>query len=133
MGSNNNSTSYCISLQDVEKASQRIQDIAHRTPVLTSQSLIPSFPNSHDDGKKYFFKVEAMQKTGSFKFRGALNAIKTELESFDGDSIGFSVNAGLGIQWMEGGPSGSLGLSYSSSDNGTDTFGINGKITFPLQ
>jgi serine racemase len=32
-------------------------------------------------GKNYFFKVEAMQKTGSFKFRGALNAVKTELEA----------------------------------------------------
>jgi len=34
----------------------------------------------HDDGKNYFFKIEAMQKTGSFKFRGALNAVKAQLE-----------------------------------------------------
>jgi threonine dehydratase len=80
-------TSYCISLDDVKKASKRIEGIAHTTPVLTSQSLIPSFPNSHDDGKDYFFKIEAMQKTGSFKFRGALNAVKTELETFSGDSM----------------------------------------------
>jgi threonine dehydratase len=43
--------------------------------VLTSQSLILS-----DVGKRYFYKVEAFQKTGSFKFRGALNAVKAELE-----------------------------------------------------
>ena len=52
--------------------------------------------------------------------------------SLDGDSIGFSLNGGLGIRSIDGGPSGSLGLSYSSSDNGTETFGINGKITIPL-
>ena len=51
---------------------------------------------------------------------------------FDGDSIGFSVNGGLGIKSVDGGPSGSVGLSYSSSDNGTETFGISGKISIPL-
>jgi threonine dehydratase len=49
---------------------------------MTSQSLI-----INDDGKKYYFKVEAMQKTGSFKFRGALNAVKSELEAFNGPSM----------------------------------------------
>jgi serine racemase len=78
---------YCISLDDVQKAGERILGIAHRTPVLTSQSLINSNKHySNDDGKTYFFKVEAMQKTGSFKFRGALNAIKAELETFQGTS-----------------------------------------------
>ena len=72
------STEYCISFDDVKKAAQRIQGIAHKTPVLTSRSIIAS--SQHDDGKHYFFKVEAMQKTGSFKFRGALNAVKNQLE-----------------------------------------------------
>ena len=31
-------------------------------------------------GRNLYFKVEALQKTGSFKFRGALNAVKEELE-----------------------------------------------------
>ena len=75
-------TSYCISLNDVKDAAKRINGVAHRTPVLTSQSLI-----INDDGKKYYFKVEAMQKTGSFKFRGALNAVKSELETFNGSSM----------------------------------------------
>jgi serine racemase len=65
---------YCITFEkDVLKAASRIQGAAHKTPVLTSQSLI-------SDGKRFFFKVEAFQKTGSFKFRGALNAVKAELE-----------------------------------------------------
>jgi threonine dehydratase len=84
---NTNSPTYCISLQDVQNASQRIQGIAHRTPVLTSQSLLSGPTTIHDDGKRYFFKVEALQKTGSFKFRGALNAIQTELETFKGTSM----------------------------------------------
>jgi hypothetical protein len=66
---------YCIKFDDVKDAASRIQGVAHRTPVLTSETIIPA------TGKKYFFKVEAMQKTGSFKFRGALNAVKTHLES----------------------------------------------------
>jgi serine racemase len=73
--------SYCISFGDVQEAAKRIEGIAHRTPVLTSRSLMVSTPDHHDDGKNYYFKVEAMQKTGSFKFRGALNAIKSELEA----------------------------------------------------
>ena len=67
-------TKYCISLEDVKEAASRIKGTAHITPVLTSQSLI-------QNGKSYFFKVEALQKTGSFKFRGALNAVRAELES----------------------------------------------------
>jgi threonine dehydratase len=65
---------YCITFDNVKEAAGRIKGVAHRTPVLTSQSLITT-------GKNFFFKVEAMQKTGSFKFRGALNAVKAELES----------------------------------------------------
>jgi hypothetical protein len=66
---------YCITFDNVKEAAARIHGVAHRTPVLTSQTVITN------TGKNYFFKVEAMQKTGSFKFRGALNAVKTELEA----------------------------------------------------
>ncbi|KAG7366978.1 serine/threonine dehydratase [Nitzschia inconspicua] len=81
------SPSHCISLEDIQNASRRIQGIAHRTPVMTSKSLLSGNINCNDDGKSYFFKVEALQKTGSFKFRGALNAIKSELETFQGTSM----------------------------------------------
>jgi threonine dehydratase len=81
--------SYCITFEDVKEAAKRIEGIAHRTPVLTSRSLMMAEGSDGgdggrhqgDDGKTYFFKVEAMQKTGSFKFRGALNAVKAELEA----------------------------------------------------
>jgi len=69
---------YCVSFDDVKNAANRIRGVAHRTPVMTCRSLMAA--SGHDDGKNYFFKVEAMQKTGSFKFRGALNAVKAQLE-----------------------------------------------------
>jgi serine racemase len=66
---------YCITLEDVKTAAGRIEGVAHRTPVLTCSSL-----DRLAGGRHLFFKVEALQKTGSFKFRGALNAVKEELE-----------------------------------------------------
>jgi threonine dehydratase len=63
---------YCISLDDVKEAAKRIEGVAHRTPVLTSSSF-------DSGGRHLFFKVEAMQRTGSFKFRGALNAVKAKV------------------------------------------------------
>ena len=65
---------YCIDFEDVRSAAGRIQGVAHRTPVLTSASL-----DRETKDRKLYFKVEAMQKTGSFKFRGALNAIRSVL------------------------------------------------------
>lgn len=65
---------YCVSFDDVEAAAARIEGIAHRTPVLTSSSI------DSMASRNLFFKVEAMQKTGSFKFRGALNAVRSILE-----------------------------------------------------
>jgi serine racemase len=66
---------YCISFTHVKQAADRIKDKVHRTPVLTSASL-----NILAGNRNVFFKVEAFQKTGSFKFRGALNAVRKVLE-----------------------------------------------------
>ncbi|MEP7054914.1 MAG: pyridoxal-phosphate dependent enzyme [Actinomycetota bacterium] len=58
-----------LSIEDVLAAAQRLDGIAHRTPVLTSHTL--------DDlvGAQIFLKAENLQRSGSFKFRGAFNAI----------------------------------------------------------
>ena len=61
---------HCISFQDVQDASKRISSIAYKTPVLTSTSLNETCGKD----RSLYFKVEALQRTGSFKFRGALNA-----------------------------------------------------------
>ncbi len=58
-----------ISLSDVEAAAARLLGVAHRTPVFTSRTLDAAV------GGSVFAKAECFQRTGSFKFRGAYNAI----------------------------------------------------------
>jgi len=53
----------------IVEAHERIRARIHRTPVLTSRSL------NTQTGAQLFFKCENLQKTGSFKIRGATNAI----------------------------------------------------------
>ena len=53
----------------IEAAHARIAPLIHRTPVLTSRLLDAMA------GARLFFKCENFQKTGSFKIRGASNAI----------------------------------------------------------
>lgn len=84
-----NETKYCIDLKDITDAAKRIEGIAHRTPVLTS-----GFMNKIAN-RNLFFKVEAMQKTGSFKFRGALNAVRSVLSTQpDGEIMFVSHSSG---------------------------------------
>jgi len=55
--------------QEIAEAHARIAARIHRTPVLTSQTI------DRLSGARLFFKCENLQKTGSFKIRGAANAI----------------------------------------------------------
>lgn len=57
------------SWQDICEAHARTAPRIHRTPVLTSHSLDVTA------GAQFFFKCDNFQKTGSFKIRGAANAI----------------------------------------------------------
>jgi threonine dehydratase len=59
----------------IEAAHARIAPHIHRTPVLTSRSLDAMA------GARLFFKCDNFQKTGSFKIRGASNAIFSMSES----------------------------------------------------
>ena len=56
-------------LNDIRTAAQRIKPYAHRTPVLTNESL------NQQVGAQVFLKCENLQKVGAFKFRGACNAV----------------------------------------------------------
>jgi threo-3-hydroxy-L-aspartate ammonia-lyase len=56
---------------DVEAAARRIDGLARRTPVMTSRMV-----DAASDAT-VFFKCENFQRTGSFKFRGALNAVSS--------------------------------------------------------
>ena len=75
------SSSYCINFQDVLDAAQRIKGTAYETPVLTCTSIneLVDLPLPQRS-LQFYFKVEALQRTGSFKFRGALNAVRSFLE-----------------------------------------------------
>lgn len=59
-----------ITIEDIEKARSKIEDIAHITPVMTSETL------SEQSGNELYLKCEHLQKTGAFKIRGATNKVK---------------------------------------------------------
>ena len=77
----------------IAEAHERIKGRIHRTPVLTSQSL------DKLAGARLFFKCENLQKTGSFKIRGASNAILslTEQEAAHGVVTQSSGNHGAAV------------------------------------
>lgn len=54
---------------DVQAAAQRLQGVAHRTPVMRSSTL------DKLTGAEFFFKGENYQRMGAFKFRGGYNAL----------------------------------------------------------
>ena len=58
-----------VTYDDVEAAAQRLEGVAHRTPVATSR-LFDALT-----GAEVFFKCENLQRMGAFKFRGAYNAL----------------------------------------------------------
>ena len=51
-------------------AADRIAGFAHRTPAMTCETL------DRLAGRRVVFKCENLQKTGSFKYRGATNAVR---------------------------------------------------------
>jgi threonine dehydratase len=54
---------------DVDAAARRLAGVAVRTPLITS-SVLDAFT-----GGRVFLKAETLQRTGSFKFRGAYNRL----------------------------------------------------------
>lgn len=58
-----------MNLRDVQEAAARLEGVVRRTPVLTSSTLDAS------TGATVHLKCENFQRTGTFKFRGAYNAI----------------------------------------------------------
>lgn len=64
-----NAIDLAVTLDDVRAASERIRPWIHRTPLLTSHSL------SERLGYEVRLKCENLQRAGSFKIRGAMNAL----------------------------------------------------------
>ena len=62
-----NSSAPTLSSHDVRTAAERIRPHARRTPLLDLEI----------DGRRLLLKLEHLQRSGSFKLRGALNALLT--------------------------------------------------------
>jgi threonine dehydratase len=84
-----------VTLEHVREAQSRIGGRIRRTPVLTSGRL--------DElcGARLYFKCENFQKTGSFKARGALNAVLSlsDSEAAHGVATHSSGNHAAALSW----------------------------------
>jgi threonine dehydratase len=72
-----------LAIDDVRSAARRLDGVAHRTPVLTSRML------DERVGAQVCLKPECLQRTGSFKFRGAY----TKISSLPADGLARGVVA----------------------------------------
>ncbi len=78
-------------IDDVRAAVSRVEPYLHRTPLLSSRTL------SEHTGLEVWLKCECLQKTGSFKPRGALNRIAT-LSQEQRDAGVITISAGNNAQ-----------------------------------
>ena len=70
---------------DIEKAAARLQGFAVKTPVIESPKL------NQMTGGRILIKAECLQRTGSFKFRGAWNMIsKLDAKKAKGGVVAYS-------------------------------------------
>jgi threonine dehydratase len=66
---------YAVSLEDIRAAEARIRPLLAPTPLLRARTL------DAIAGRALHFKCESFQKTGSFKARGALSAVRALAEA----------------------------------------------------
>ena len=86
-----------VSVHDILKAHNRIKSSVHKTAIITNST----FDEQHE--RHFFFKAENLQKTGSFKVRGALNAVRFHIVF---ESLGLWSMASMGPR--------EIGLSFSN-------------------
>ena len=58
-------------LADIKAARERVHGLARETPVFSSETL------GRRSGRPVYLKAENLQRTGSFKIRGAVNKLAT--------------------------------------------------------
>ncbi|WP_286317320.1 threonine ammonia-lyase [Romboutsia ilealis] len=82
-----------VTLQDIKDAKETIKDIVKKTDILESAKL------SAMTGANVFYKCENLQKTGSFKIRGACNKIAnlTDEEKVNGVIASSAGNHAQGV------------------------------------
>jgi threonine dehydratase len=83
------------SLSDIKEARSRLQGVARATPVYGSETL------SRQVGRPVSLKAENLQRTGSFKVRGAVNKLATlsEGERRAGVVAASAGNHGQAVAW----------------------------------
>jgi threonine dehydratase len=82
-------------LADIEAARERVSGVARETPVFSSDTL------SRLTGRQVHLKAENLQRTGSFKIRGAYNKIATlsDEEKAAGVVAASAGNHGQAVAW----------------------------------
>lgn len=87
-----------VCLDDIKAASERLAPYVKRTPILRAEKL------DDDLGCEVYFKPECLQKTGSFKIRGATNKIltMTQEEKDRGIIASSSGNHAQGVAYAAG-------------------------------
>ena len=58
-----------LTTEEIDKAYKRIQSLIIKTPLISNERI------NNNTNSKVYFKLENLQKTGSFKIRGATNTI----------------------------------------------------------
>ena len=82
-------------LADIQEARTRLVDVARETPMLSSETL------GRLAGRTVWLKAENLQRTGSFKIRGAFNRISnlTDAERAAGVVTASAGNHGQAVAW----------------------------------
>ena len=92
----------CLSLENVEEAYERISPYLYPTPVLHCSTLdrISTKNSCSKNNLRLHFKCENLQKTGSFKARGACNAVLiAKSKGVHGIVTHSSGNHGQAVAW----------------------------------
>lgn len=77
-----------LTIELIREAHERIAPNIHRTPVMTSRSFELAMSRSEEpEAPRVFFKCENLQRTGSFKIRGAMNRILSLTEKERGRGV----------------------------------------------
>lgn len=98
-----------MTIRDIEQAAVRLRDVVHSSPVSSTKTF------SDISGAELYLKCENLQKTGSFKVRGAYNKI-AKLRELGGLTAVVASSAGNHAQ----------GVAYAST-----SLGIQSTIVMP--
>lgn len=92
-----------MELKEIEQAAARLRNVVHKTPLCSSRTF------SEMSGAELYLKCENLQKTGSFKVRGAYNKIAKLAENGQAASVVASSagNHAQGVAYA----SGAVGIS----------------------